>query len=135
MIDDQKKDFIIEILLERFPDLRFIYLFGSSTAPNVEVPGDVDLAVLSLKPILPWDRWKTAQELAIRLKTEVDLVDLRRASTVMQFEIISSGRCLFERIPEERERYEDAVFSAYVRLNEERSGILEDVYARGSVYG
>jgi predicted nucleotidyltransferase len=135
MIDKEKKKLIVELLSGRFSDLRAIYLFGSSLTPDLKVPGDIDLAVLSLKLLPPWDRWKTAQDLAIRLKSDVDLIDLRRTSIVMQFQIIFSGQCLYEKIPEDRERYEDVVFCSYIRLNEERSGILEDMYTRGSVYG
>jgi uncharacterized protein len=135
MVDQEKKNGIVRFLTERFPNLRAIYLFGSSLTPNEKVKGDIDLAILPKNPIPPWERWKAAQELAIRLNTEIDLVDLRRASIVMQLQVISSGQCLYEQKAEERERYENVVFSAYVRFNEERRGILEDVYARGSVYG
>jgi predicted nucleotidyltransferase len=135
MVDDENKNCIVRFLTERFPNLRAIYLFGSSLTPDERVKGDIDLAILPKNPIPPWERWKAAQDLAVRLKTAIDLVDLRRASTVMQLQVITSGQCLYEQETEEREIYENSVFSAYARLNEERRGILEDVYARGSVYG
>ncbi len=135
MVDQEKKNCIVRFLTERFPNLKAIYLFGSSVNPDGRVKGDIDLAILPKNPISPWERWKAAQELAVQIETEIDLVDLLRASTVMRLQVISSGQCLYEERTEDRERYENAVFSAYVRLNEERRGILEDVYARGSVYG
>jgi len=135
MVEDQKKDFLVGFLLENFPDIKAIYLFGSSMTSDRRSKGDLDLAVLSKDPIPSWERWKAAQELAAQLKIDIDLVDLKRASTVMQLQVISSGQCLYEQRAEERARYENNVFSAYARLNEERKGILEDVFARGSVYG
>jgi uncharacterized protein len=135
LVDKEKKDLIVRFLSERFPNLKAIYLFGSSVTPGERFKGDIDLALLPRNPLSSWERWEAAQVLAILLNTDVDLVDLRRASTVMQLQVISSGQCLYEREREERERYEDAVFSGYVRLNEERGAILADVYSRGSVYG
>jgi uncharacterized protein len=135
MVDDEKKSSIVRFLLEQFPNLKAIYLFGSSVTPDRRFKGDIDLAILPSSPISPWERWKAAQELAILLNTDIDLVNLRRASTVMQLQVISSGQCLYEQKTEEREQYENGVFSAYARLNEERGAILADVYSRGSVYG
>ena len=135
MVDKEKKDLIVRFLSERFPNLKAIYLFGSSVTPGEKFNGDIDLALLPGNLLSSWERWEAAQKLAILLNTEVDLVDLRRASTVMQFQVISSGQYLYEKEREERERYEDKVFSAYIRLNEERGAILADVYSRGSVYG
>lgn len=135
MVDDEKKGGIVRFLLEKFPNLKAIYLFGSSVTPDGRFKGDIDLAILPRSPISPWERWNVAQELAIRLNTDIDLVDLRRASTVLKLQVISSGQCLYEQKTADREQYENGVFSAYARLNEERGAILEDVYSRGSVYG
>jgi hypothetical protein len=72
----------------------------------------------------PLERWNLAQDLANLLKREVDLVDLRKASTVMRMQVISLGQYLYESNRQERDRFEDYVFSSYARLNEERKEIM-----------
>jgi uncharacterized protein len=94
----------------------------------------VDLAVLACDPIPAMRRFGLAQELAIQLHRDVDLVDLRTASTVMRMQVISTGECLDAPNEPTRREFEMYVFSVYARLNEERRGILDDIRARGSVY-
>jgi len=81
------------------------YLFGS-LAKNGEAggkePHDVDLALLTEeKPA-----WKLWDEIAGALGTErLDIVDLRRASPVLLFEIIRSGRLIYSSDDAARERF------------------------------
>ena len=53
----------------------------------------------------------------------------------MAMQVIANGVVLFDGSPDARGRFEDRVFGAYTRLNEERRGILDRVAAEGSVYG
>lgn len=81
------------------------YLFGS-LAKTGEVgergPHDVDLALLTEgKPA-----WKLRDEIADALGTDrLDIVDLRRASPVLLFEIIRSGRLIYSSDEAVRERF------------------------------
>lgn len=129
------KKMIVAFLTERCPDLIAIYLFGSTVQETANMESDIDLAILPVNPIDPLERWTLTQDLANLLKRDVDLVDLRRASTVMQIQVISSGQCLYESNRFERDRYEDYVYSSYARLNEERKDIINEVKNRGTVYG
>lgn len=129
------KKMIVAFLTERHPDLIAIYLFGSSVQGATNLESDIDLAILPLHPIDPLERWTLTQDLANLLKGEVDLVDLRRASTVMRMQVISSGQCLYESKRHKRDRFEDYVYSSYARLNEERKEIIKEVKNRGTVYG
>ena len=53
----------------------------------------------------------------------------------MQAQVLNSGTVLAKMDRTARHEYEMRVCSAYAMLNEERAGILEDVQARGRVYG
>ncbi|MEX2599953.1 MAG: nucleotidyltransferase domain-containing protein [Dehalococcoidia bacterium] len=119
------------------PGVIAVYQFGSAGTPHERPGSDIDLAVLTgsphpaLPPVLLWD---TAQRLAAHLGKDVDLVDLRSATTVMQAQVIANGVRLWCADHEACERFEDFVFSSYAHLNEERRGILEDISRRGSIH-
>jgi len=125
---------LIEFARQAIPDLVALYRFGSQTKRNIRPESDVDLAVLARNPIPALRRFELAQELAAQLHRDVDLVDLRTASTVMRMQVISTGECLAA--PEEaaRREFEMYAYSDYARLNEERREILKRVRASGMIY-
>jgi len=126
---------LIEFARQAIPDLVALYRFGSQTKRNIRPESDVDLAVLARNPIPALRRFELAQELAAQLHRDVDLLDLRTASTVMRMQVISTGECLAA--PEEaaRREFEMYAYSDYARLNEERRDILKRISASGLVYG
>ena len=91
--------------------------------------------MLAGNPIPALRRFELAQELAVRLHCEVDLVDLRTASTVMRMQVISTGECLDLPNGPARREFEMYVYADYARLNEERREILDRVRASGVIYG
>ena len=131
-IDHQE---IVRLLVQAVPDLIAVYSFGSQTSGQARESSDVDLAVLARQPLPSVRRFELEQELAGLLHREVDLVDLRGASTVMRMQVIATGGCLYSGDDGERQRFEVYVYSSYARLNEERREILKDVHGRGLVYG
>jgi predicted nucleotidyltransferase len=110
-------------------------LFGSQAREDAGPGSDIDLAVLTLGNLDPVERWKLQEDLAAQAHQNVDLVDLRRASTVMRVQVLRDGRLLADLQPSVRANFEATALSAYARLNEERREILNDIAARGSVYG
>ncbi|MBK6846165.1 MAG: nucleotidyltransferase domain-containing protein [Proteobacteria bacterium] len=122
-------------LSTRLPDLQALYLFGSTAAGHDQRDSDLDLAVLLPRPLTALARWELEQGLAHALGRDVDLVDLRGASTVMRVQVVAYGRLLIDRDPPIRALFEALALSDYARLNEERRAILRDVQLRGSVYG
>jgi predicted nucleotidyltransferase len=126
---------IIKLICGRVADPIAIYLFGSVAADAVHESSDVDIAVLPREPLSTEVRWNLQQELAIALRTDVDLVDLLSASTVMRLQVVSTGELRFEGDSYKRAEFEMITFSMYARLNEERKGILEQVRREGRVYG
>ena len=64
----------------------------------------------------------------------VDLLDLRAASTVMQYQVLTTGRRLWAREPEAG-LFECFVMSEKIALDEARAGLLHDIATEGRVYG
>ena len=126
---------LCDLLERRVSGLVAIYAFGSRVRGEARRDSDFDLAVLATSPLDPQLRWQLQQELAVAAGAEVDLVDLRRASTVMRTQVLKDARVLFDGNRPARELFEATALSAYARLNEERRGILADIAARGTVYG
>lgn len=133
-LSKQKRE-MVETILPAVPESLAIYLFGSWGSEGERPDSDIDLALLTEKPLEPMPRWELAQALASRLRRDVDLVDLLAASTVMRMQIVANGERLYASDLYKVELFEDMVFSDYARLNEERRKILNDVKQRGNIYG
>jgi predicted nucleotidyltransferase len=127
-------DSLVATVSDRIPGLAAVYLFGSRAREDAGPDSDIDLAVLTLDNLDPVERWKLQEDLAARAHQNVDLVDLRRASTVMRVQVLRDGRLLADVQPSVRASFEATALSAYARLNEERREILNDIAARGRVY-
>ena len=129
---------IVANVREAFPDVQGIYLFGSY-ADGTQRPGsDVDLALL----FQPSDRVDARnlpmhplhQRLHGLAGCDFDLVDLRRASTVLQKEVVMLGRRIYCADEMAADEFDLGVMSRYQRLNEERAGILEEFRKTGRAY-
>jgi predicted nucleotidyltransferase len=115
---------IPELLLTKIPDIKLIYLFGSYASGNFTKKSDIDIAILCSKKLEPVFRWQIETELANELTSEIDLVDLLSASTVMQNQIIHHSICIYN--PENKASFfEVQVMSMYQHLNVERADILK----------
>lgn len=117
------------------PAVVAIYRFGSSVDGVLGPDSDVDLAVLPEVSIDAVVRFDLQERLALALHQTVDLVDLRSVSPVMATQVIAKGVLLYDHDAGTRGRFEDFVYGAYARLNEERRGILDRIAVEGTVYG
>jgi len=126
---------LIEHLRRSVPELIALYRFGSRAKGTARPDSDMDLAILTRDPIPAMRRFELAQYLAIQLHRDVDLVDLRSASTVMRMQVISTGTCLDAQDEPARREFEMYAYSDYARLNEERRDILKRIAESGMVYG
>lgn len=134
--DIEKIDSLVaEHLAQAVSGLLAVYRFGSLGTSSERQESDIDLAFLAELPLLNITRWNLAQELASTLGMDVDLVDLKQATTVMRLQVVAHGTRIFCTDDNRVGTFEDMVFSAYARLNEERRGILDDIQSRGCVYG
>ncbi len=126
---------IVDTIQAAVPALHAVYRFGSSATGTARPDSDIDLGLLADRPLDPRARFELQETLAIALRRSVDLVDLRSASTVMASQVVTTGIVIHDGAPHARGAFEDHVFSAYARLNEERRGILERIAAEGTVHG
>lgn len=133
-MDEMTVRHLVATLREALPALLSVYLFGSCANGHAGPDSDVDLAVLVDGKLDPVETWELAQLLAGQADCDVDLVDLRRASTVMQHQIITSGRRLWEK-DSRAALYESFIPSDKTALDEARAGVLLDIQREGQVYG
>jgi len=124
---DQISD-IVAMLRAKLEGIQAIYLFGSHATGHATASSDIDIGVLLPRPMDNVDRWNLQQELSISgAGVDVDLVDLRAATTVFQTQIIATGQYLFVSDPLAVDYFEMYAYSDYARLNEERAEILSDL--------
>lgn len=124
---------IVQLICAKIQEVQGIYLFGSSITKFATAESDIDLAFLAKQKIDVALTWQTAQEIASMLKKDVDLIDLRQASTVMRWQVINNGKRIFVEDNRLIDEFENIVLSTYIRFNDERREILEEIQRRGSV--
>lgn len=125
---------IIQTLQTRLPNVLAIYAFGSRISGTAGPDSDLDLAVLVAGYADPLELFELAGELADAAGCAVDLLDLRAASTVMQYQIITTGVRWWAR-DAQAALFEAAILSEKTALDTARTGLLADIQQRGTVYG
>ncbi len=134
----KQKEETLGTIRERFPDVQAVYLFGSHGTEAEWPDSDIDLAIL-----LPPRRAKTTTAVELnacrallseQTRKDVDLVNIRRVSTVFQKEITTTGRILYCADQYAVDEFEMLVISYYQKLNEERREILEEFAKTGRAY-
>jgi len=111
-----------------------IYLFGSSVKGVFRKDSDIDIAFLSDKTISDYELFMLAQELADIVNRDVDLINLKNASTVFKVQIIYNGEKIYCSEDTKTAYFEMYAFKDYALLNEEREVILKGIKKRGSIY-
>ncbi|MGY0692799.1 type VII toxin-antitoxin system MntA family adenylyltransferase antitoxin [Virgibacillus sp. FSP13] len=126
---------IIDLLREKVSPF-LIILFGSTVNGTAHRESDIDIAFLNDSTELDaYDLFIVAQELAATLHQDVDLIDLNKASTVFQAQIIDTGKVIYCTDELKKAKYTMKTLKMYAKLNEERAEILQKVNESGSVYG
>lgn len=131
-------DAIVRIILEHHPSAQAIYLFGTYGRADEWPDSDVDIAVL-----LPPEHGRPQPQLmptpchyalADALGKPVDLLNARGVSTVLQKEIVQSGRRLYSKDDNAIAEFEMLTLCLYQKLNEERKAILDSFQQTGRAY-
>lgn len=125
-------DYIKSFLIEEL-EAELIYLFGSYAEGKERPDSDLDLAFLTSKEVDDYQRFLTAQKLASSLNIEIDLIDLKKASTVFRVQIIQ-GKLLYAEDKQQKQEFEMLTLKKYARLNEERKEIIDKI-ERGAADG
>ncbi len=124
---------MVEYLRTRIPDLQAVYAFGSQITGHARPDSDLDLAVLMKGRADALTLFNLSSDLADLAGCDVDLLDIRAASTVMQYQILTTGERWWA-VDYPADLFEIFVLREKIDLDERRAGILEDIRQRGSVY-
>lgn len=128
------REAIVQTLQTRLPDVLAIYAFGSRIHGTAGPDSDLDLAVLVAGYADPLTVFDLAGTLADTAGCAVDLLDLRAASTIMQYQIITTGHRWWAK-DGQAALFEAAMLSEKTALDTARAGLLSDIEQRGTVYG
>lgn len=121
---------IISTVKACFPTVIAIYLFGTWCTEGERADSDIDIALLfpveqSNKP-----EYQTISDLHIKLENmfhkNVDILNVRRVSTVFQKEIIGADRKIYCADKYSTDEFEMLVLSYYQKLNDERRKIVNE---------
>jgi predicted nucleotidyltransferase len=110
-----------------------LYVFGSQVSGTSQPESDLDLSVLAPGFIDPNVLWSLSNDIASLVNVDVDLLDLRAASTVMQYQVLSSGKAVWD-IGLQARLFEVSVFSEKLALDEAREPLLTTIAREGHVY-
>ena len=94
---------------------RLIILFGSQAAGTAGKQSDTDIAVLSDRPLSLEERAEVGEHVARELQVSedlIDIVDLRLASPLLQYQVAEHGRLIFG-APEEFTRFRVRAWKQY----------------------
>ncbi|MBF0416019.1 MAG: nucleotidyltransferase domain-containing protein [Magnetococcales bacterium] len=126
---------IIEYLRDHLPRLLAVYAFGSRVHNDTVGPeSDLDLAVLVAGKADPVVLWHMSGELADIAGCLVDLLDFRTASTIMQYQIITTGTRLWAQ-DHQAGLYESFVLSEKTALDEARAPLMAIIQREGTIHG
>lgn len=124
---------VLTELQQHLPQLLAVYAFGSRVQGQHRPDSDWDLAVLVAGYADPWVLFDVATNLAQITHCPVDLLDLRAASTVMQYQIITTGLRWWAK-DAQAGIFEAMVLSEKTALNTARAGLLQDIARTGVIY-
>lgn len=128
-------DTIVTHLRETVPGLHAIYRYGTAGGVYERTESDIDLAILADKPLDMTEQIQLGTQLMRRCGRDIDLNDMRALPLGLKLQIILDGARLYATDIAAAEEYDSRVLSDYVRLNEERREILNDIAQRGRIYG
>jgi uncharacterized protein len=126
---------IVSALRTHLPDMQALYRYGSAGGAYARPESDIDLAVLAGHRLTPDETIHLATQLTQITAQEVDFHDLRSLPVTLRVQIVVDGARLYAASAAAAEEFESRTLSDYVRLNEQRRGILQDVRERGRIHG
>ena len=118
----------------RFPNTMAVYAFGSQVQGTAGSESDLDLALLVAGYVEPLALWDVAGDLADVAGCPVDLLDLRAASNVMQYQVITTGQRLWS-VGLSVGLFETFVLSEKNALGVARAPLMADIRRTGRIHG
>ena len=134
MLQDVDKKLIVNTLATHIDDLQAVYIFGSQNDGTAMGKSDVDIAYLSKKELSNVARWDLSQKLASLLSKDVDLIELTTTNTIFRYQILSKGSRIYGE-GYKVENFETLAYSFYLRFQEERQPIVDEIMKNKSILG
>jgi predicted nucleotidyltransferase len=131
---DSPRCAVVGWLRKRFGNLLAVWAFGSRIRGQARPDSDWDLAILLPGRADPVALWNAAADLSDLLGAPVDLVDLRAASTVLQYLVVTTGERWWHR-DVRVDLYEAAILSEKTALDEARAQLVRDILHEGRIHG
>lgn len=131
----RREETVLQLILAHHPCVQGVYLFGSYGTEDERPDSDADIALL-LPPGASREAGSLQAgglhgELERLLNKDVDLINLRQVSTVLQKEVMAANRRIYHDGSPAADEFEMLTLSLYQKLNEERAGIVESALAGG----
>ena len=126
---------LIRELSTKLFKLEGIYLFGSRAQDEQKPSSDWDFAYLCREKNIDEIVWDIKLELETKFDMSLDMVNLYNANTILQIQVIKTGRLIWTGDTKRVKEFEYLTLSYYQKLNDERADILKDIKSRGSIYG
>ncbi|ADQ05939.1 DNA polymerase beta domain protein region [Caldicellulosiruptor hydrothermalis 108] len=126
------KKVVVEILKKEISPW-LIIIFGSLAKGNFRQDSDIDIAFFSDREVSNIERFRISQELADKLNRDVDLVDLKSASTVLKAQIVGTGEVIYCEDEKRKNLFFMRTLKEYALLNEERDIVLKSFFGM-SIY-
>jgi len=98
-----------------------IILFSSLVKGNFRKDSDIDIAYLSDKEISNVERFWVSQEIADSLNRDIDLIDLKKASTVLKAQIVGTGEVIYCEDEKRKNLFFMRALKEYAFLNLQRA--------------
>ena len=124
---------LVDRLRQALPAVMAIYAFGSRVQGTAGLDSDLDLAVLLPGHADPVLLWELAGELSDVAGYPVDLVDLRAASTVMQYQVLAHGIRWWTR-DFQAGMWETSMLSHKTDLDSARAPLMADIAREGRIH-
>jgi uncharacterized protein len=123
----------IDILVEKLSP-QVIYLFGSAARGELREDSDIDIAFLTDLQISHYECFILASEIADIFNKDIDLINLKDASSVFKAQIVGNGKKIYCSDENIRMYFEMRTLKEYALLNEERKVILDKIKEDGNIY-
>ena len=133
-LSNKDKQVIVTTLKQEIPMLQALYLFGSQKDGSATAFSDIDIAYLTTKPLGNVERWELSQKVASLLSSDIDLIELSTTNTIFRYQILSTAERIYGE-GYEVESFETLAYSFYLRFQEERKPIVDEIMKNRSVLG
>lgn len=121
-------------LIRRRTAAFLIILFGSYAKGVIRRDSDIDIAYAGVQKLSAYDNFILAQELAVILGRDVDLLDLSQVSTVMKAQIVAYGKVIYCSDEVKRQYFFMKALKEYATLSDERAVVVDSIARRGAIY-